>query len=132
MPGKKKVAKEVETGVFGTCHIFASFNDTFVHVTAQRRRRPAALLRAIPAAAPSRRSAPFGGTARRAARPAAALGADLSGRETYVRATGGMKVKADRDESSPYSAAHRRIVGISTDRRHIDGSSAYRRIVGMY
>ncbi len=48
--------------VFGTAHIFASFNDTFVHVT------------------------------------------DLSGRETIVRVTGGMKVKADRDESSPYAA----------------------------
>lgn len=43
-------------------HIFASFNDTFVHVT------------------------------------------DLSGKETLVRVTGGMKVKADRDESSPYAA----------------------------
>ncbi len=29
---------------------------------------------------------------------------DLSGRETLVRVTGGMKVKADRDESSPYAA----------------------------
>ena len=29
---------------------------------------------------------------------------DLSGRETLVRITGGMKVKADRDESSPYAA----------------------------
>eukprot|EP01009_Symbiontida_sp_KSa7_P003692 NODE_1900_length_531_cov_488.334025_g1546_i0.p1 GENE.NODE_1900_length_531_cov_488.334025_g1546_i0~~NODE_1900_length_531_cov_488.334025_g1546_i0.p1 ORF type:complete len:151 (-),score=25.63 NODE_1900_length_531_cov_488.334025_g1546_i0:49-501(-) len=48
--------------VFGVCHIYASFNDTFVHVT------------------------------------------DLSGRETIVRVTGGMKVKADRDESSPYAA----------------------------
>ncbi|MGH0118267.1 UNVERIFIED_CONTAM: hypothetical protein FKN15_049288 [Acipenser sinensis] len=48
--------------VFGTCHIFASFNDTFVHVT------------------------------------------DLSGKETICRVTGGMKVKADRDESSPYAA----------------------------
>lgn len=48
--------------VFGVCHIFASFNDTFVHVT------------------------------------------DLSGKETIVRITGGMKVKADRDESSPYAA----------------------------
>jgi small subunit ribosomal protein S14e len=44
------------------CHIFASFNDTFIHVT------------------------------------------DLSGRETICRITGGMKVKADRDESSPYAA----------------------------
>lgn len=48
--------------VFGVCHIFASFNDTFVHVT------------------------------------------DLSGKETICRVTGGMKVKADRDE---YSAVDR-------------------------
>merc|ERR1712083_311394 len=48
--------------VFGVAHIFASFNDTFIH------------------------------------------GTDLSGRETIVRVTGGMKVKADRDESSPYAA----------------------------
>ena len=48
--------------VFGVCHIYASFNDTFVHVT------------------------------------------DLSGRETVIRVTGGMKVKADRDEPSPYAA----------------------------
>lgn len=48
--------------VFGVAHIYASFNDTFVHVT------------------------------------------DMSGRETIVRVTGGMKVKADRDESSPYAA----------------------------
>ncbi|GAA5811496.1 ribosomal protein S14, S11 [Mucor flavus] len=48
--------------VFGVAHIFASFNDTFVHIT------------------------------------------DLSGRETISRVTGGMQVKADRDESSPYAA----------------------------
>lgn len=48
--------------VFGVCHILASFNDTFVHVT------------------------------------------DISGKETIIRVTGGMKVKADRDESSPYAA----------------------------
>ena len=47
---------------FGVAHIYASFNDTFVHIT------------------------------------------DLSGRETIIRVTGGMKVKADRDESSPYAA----------------------------
>ena len=29
---------------------------------------------------------------------------DLTGRETYCRVTGGMKVKADREESSPYAA----------------------------
>merc|ERR1712073_212840 len=48
--------------VFGVCHIKATFNNTFIHVT------------------------------------------DLSGRETYSRVTGGMKVKADREESSPYAA----------------------------
>ncbi|KAJ1534695.1 ribosomal 40S subunit protein S14B [Saccharomyces cerevisiae] len=48
--------------VFGVARIYASFNDTFVHVT------------------------------------------DLSGKETIARVTGGMKVKADRDESSPYAA----------------------------
>merc|ERR1711935_706442 len=45
--------------VFGVAHVYASFNDTFIHVT------------------------------------------DLSGKETMVRITGGMKVKADRDKSSP-------------------------------
>ena len=48
--------------MFGVAHIFASFNDTFIHVT------------------------------------------DVSGRETFCRITGGMMVKADRDESSPYAA----------------------------
>ncbi|CAG8955230.1 hypothetical protein HYALB_00000831 [Hymenoscyphus albidus] len=57
--------------VFGVARIFASFNDTFVHVT-------------------DLRSADFLG--------------DSSGRETITRVTGGMKVKADRDESSPYAA----------------------------
>merc|ERR1712000_612399 len=47
---------------WGVAHIFASFNDTFVHVT------------------------------------------DVTGRETISRVTGGMKVKANRDESSPYAA----------------------------
>lgn len=61
-------AKEGEL-VFGVARIFASFNDTFVHVT------------------------------------------DLSGRETIARVTGGMKVKADRDESSPYAAV-RSLLGL--------------------
>merc|ERR1711937_617901 len=71
-PRKGKVQKEeqVQLGpqvlegenVFGVAHIFASFNDTFVHIT------------------------------------------DLSGKETIVRVTGGMKVEADRDEASPYAA----------------------------
>ncbi|KAL2608302.1 hypothetical protein R1flu_026875 [Riccia fluitans] len=47
---------------FWSSHIFASFNDTFCHVT------------------------------------------DLSGKETIARITGGIKVKAARDESSPYAA----------------------------
>ena len=49
---------------FGVCHIKATFNNTFIHVT------------------------------------------DLSGRETYSRITGGMKVKADREESSPYAGKY--------------------------
>jgi small subunit ribosomal protein S14e len=53
---------DAEEVVYGVAHIFASFNDTFVHVT------------------------------------------DTSGRETISKVTGGMKVKADRDESSPYAA----------------------------
>ena len=71
-PRKQKAATEEQITLgpqlaegennFGVAHIFASFNDTFVHVT------------------------------------------DLSGSETIVRVTGGMKVKADRDESSQYAA----------------------------
>merc|ERR1711990_480324 len=69
--GKTEKVEEVVTlgpkvaegeNVFGVAHIYASFNDTFVHVT------------------------------------------ELSGKETIARVTGGMKVKADRDESSPYAA----------------------------
>ncbi|CAG9315558.1 unnamed protein product [Blepharisma stoltei] len=48
--------------IFAVCHLLATFNDTFIHVT------------------------------------------DLSGRETLARVTGGMMVKADREESSPYAA----------------------------
>ena len=60
----QSLGPELPTGeeLFGVCHICATFNDTFIHVT------------------------------------------DLSGRETYARVTGGMKVKADREESSPYAA----------------------------
>ena len=47
---------------FGVCHLYASFTNTFIHVT------------------------------------------DLSGRETLVRRTGGMEVKADHEEKSPYAA----------------------------
>jgi len=71
---QKKVVKEEQAVVrpvprardgehiFAVVHIYASFNDTFVHCT------------------------------------------DLSGRETFARVTGGMRVMADRDESSPYAA----------------------------
>jgi small subunit ribosomal protein S11 len=31
---------------------------------------------------------------------------DLSGAETFAKCTGGMVVKADRDESSPYAAIY--------------------------
>ena len=55
-----KIAEGEE--LFAVAHIFASFNDTFVHIT------------------------------------------DISGRETICRVTGGMKVRADRDEASPYAA----------------------------
>ncbi|KII69978.1 40S ribosomal protein S14 [Thelohanellus kitauei] len=48
--------------VFAVAHVYASFNDTFIHIT------------------------------------------DLTGRETISKVTGGMKVKADRDEPSPYAA----------------------------
>jgi len=60
---KKTLGPQVPEGelVFGVCHILATWNDTFIHVT------------------------------------------DLTGRETLVRVTGGMKVKADREESSPYA-----------------------------
>ena len=65
--------------VFGICHIYATWNNTFIHVT------------------------------------------DLSGRETFARVTGGMKVKCDREESSPYAAmqaavdvaAKLRVVGVN-------------------
>merc|ERR1712072_312680 len=64
--GEKQHALAAQLGenelVFGVAHIYASYNDTFVHIT------------------------------------------DLTGRETLVRVTGGMKVKADRDKSSPYAA----------------------------
>merc|ERR1719504_374174 len=67
---EEKVKEKVQLGptlreneiAIGVCHIYASFNDTFIHCT------------------------------------------DITGRETLVRVTGGMKVKADRDESSPYAA----------------------------
>lgn len=62
-PPRAGTGKQNEN-VFGVCHILATFNNTFIHVT------------------------------------------DLSGRETYARITGGMKVKADREESSPYAGKY--------------------------
>lgn len=56
---------------FGVCHIKATFNNTFIHVT------------------------------------------DLSGRETYARISGGMKVKADREESSPYAGKYQTLQSFS-------------------
>ncbi|MFQ5891715.1 MAG: 30S ribosomal protein S11 [Candidatus Methanofastidiosia archaeon] len=47
---------------WGVAHIFASFNNTFIHIT------------------------------------------DLTGAETIARVSGGMIVKSDREESSPYAA----------------------------
>jgi small subunit ribosomal protein S14e len=48
--------------LFAVCHILATTNNTFMHVT------------------------------------------DLTGRETLAKVTGGMKVRSDREESSPYAA----------------------------
>lgn len=60
----EEVEEKQETGkiVFAVAHIYASHNDTFVHIT------------------------------------------DLTGRETIAKVTGGMMVKADKDENSPYAA----------------------------
>ena len=35
---------------------------------------------------------------------------DLSGRETLIRVTGGMKVKSDREESSPYAGIDKKMI----------------------
>jgi ribosomal protein S11 len=71
--------------VFGVAHIFASFNDTFVVSFASGGRVCVSCLRVTRSLSPQHVT-------------------DLSGRETIVRVTGGMKVKADRDEASPYAA----------------------------
>ncbi len=68
--------------VFGVAHIFASFNDTFVVYILLL------LWRCIS----------------RYSDPSLQHVTDLTGKETIARCTGGMKVKADRDESSPYAA----------------------------
>ena len=78
------VLKEDEP-LFAVAHLFASFNDTFI-VSPD----------SAPPAAPSRPSTPCA--------PHPQHVTDISGRETISRVTGGMKVKADRDEASPYAA----------------------------
>ncbi|VDM11452.1 unnamed protein product [Wuchereria bancrofti] len=82
-------AKEGEN-IFGVAHIFASFNDTFVHVTdisGEKSNPPVSRHFTVDIAVLNTDN----------------YLEDLS-RETIVRVTGGMKVKADRDEASPYAA----------------------------
>ena len=74
--------------VFGVCHIFASYNNTFIHVT------------------------------------------DITGRETYARITGGMKVKADREESSPY-AAMQATVDVATKLKQLGISAVHVQLRGQ-
>ena len=95
--------------VFGVAHIYASFNgasdccETSLPASDCASWRPHHLAAAAarpPSAAP---------TLPRARLPARSADTfvhvtDISGRETISRVTGGMKVKADRDESSPYAA----------------------------
>jgi small subunit ribosomal protein S14e len=81
--------------IFGVCHIFASFNDTFVVRS--------------PAFSPFPLPSPLFECCDICCPLSLSLAllqhvTDLSGRETVCRITGGMKVKADRDESSPYAA----------------------------
>ena len=101
--------------VFAVAHIFASFNDTFVCVSRASdafARAPRARARALacPPARPLSRStraprlSPCPHTRCRPPPPPRRHVTDISGRETISRVTGGMKVKADRDESSPYAA----------------------------
>ena len=65
---------------FGVAHIYASFNDTFVHVT------------------------DLSGKYEKFSFFAESNKKKFHCRETIARVTGGMKVKADRDEASPYAA----------------------------
>ena len=112
--------------VWGVCHLFASFNDTFIvslfsaPQPTQRSglplvlRPPASLLRLRrrhrQRQHPRQPPAPSRGPAATPEHQAdlelsgAQHITDISGRETVCRFTGGMQVKADRDESSPYAA----------------------------
>lgn len=93
-PKKGKVVREEATVslgpqvaegelVFGVAHIYASFNDTFVHVTDLSGKETISRV-----------------TGQQES-PLAALSSLTS---LFYRTSGGMKVKADRDESSPYAA----------------------------
>lgn len=130
--------------MWGVAHIFASFNDTFVHVTdlSGKVRPPSAVplflysslsLPGITAGALPQRTCRTPQSRAPCTCPAAlccwrassiktrlrtpyARGPEMPAsltthprcsarpQETLVRVTGGMKVKADRDESSPYAA----------------------------
>uniref|UniRef100_A0A0D9W4P5 30S ribosomal protein S11, chloroplastic n=1 Tax=Leersia perrieri TaxID=77586 RepID=A0A0D9W4P5_9ORYZ len=95
MSGRKKTREPKEDNVtlgptvregeyvFGVAHIFASFNDTFIAWGCG----VAFIAISVSYLVSNLQHV-----------------TDLSGRETLVRITGGMKVKADRDESSPYAA----------------------------
>jgi len=84
-PGAGPQAREGEN-VFGVAHIFASFNDTFV----------VSYNFGCLSCCIDVYSSPNFLILQHVT--------DLSGKETICRVTGGMKVKADRDESSPYAA----------------------------
>lgn len=92
--------------VFGVAHIYASFNDTFVHVTdlSGKYVRTAANDCRCCLCGGDRLAGYWSLTARPPVCPPARSSCLLVSRETIVRVTGGMKVKADRDESSPYAA----------------------------
>merc|ERR1711937_693724 len=90
---KGKVVKEEEVvilgpkvadgeNVFGVAHIYASFNDTFLHIT------------------------------------------DLSGKETLVRVTGGMKVKAERAKELGITALHIKLRAMGGTRTKSPGPGA--------
>ena len=104
--GKREAKEEVQVSlgpqvrdgelVFGVAHIFASFNDTFVHITDLSGReticRWALILDLDIIKYPQ-------------VVCSSSIRVELSAiNDLYIRVTGGMKVKADRDEASPYAA----------------------------